>query len=162
MEFPALLNKQQVDFPGVNQHCTIEFPSSIEFPWVIKKNSWAVFRGVLVSGLKVSARCNTLLQSFQGHSLVLYRISRGKVKHVKTPGFFSKKYVLTPPPSPPQLFDFFLEQCMVYFTYHRQQYYHQNVFSQGTHTQLAIFSDETSSSAKVLILLFLLSINFFF
>ena len=110
MEFPALLNKQQVDFPGVNQHCTIEFPSSIEFPWVIKKNSWAVFRGVLVSGLKVSARCNTLLQSFQGHSLVLYRISRGKVKHVKTPGFFSKKYVLTPPPplSPhPQLFDFF-------------------------------------------------------
>ena len=104
MEFPALLNKQQVDFPGVNQHCSIEFPSSIEFPRVIKKNSWGVFRGVLVSGLKVSARCNALLWSFQGHSPVLYGIPRGKVKHVKTPRFFSKKNVLTPPP---QLFDFF-------------------------------------------------------
>ena len=67
--------------------------NNVEFPGVIKKNH-VKFPGILVLGLEISEGCNTILWSFQGSSFVLSGIFRGKVKTLKTPGDFPKKYVL--------------------------------------------------------------------
>ena len=64
-----------------------------EFPAVIKKNH-VKFLGILVLGLKISEGCNTILWSFWGSSFVLSGIFMSKVKTLKVPGDFSKKYVL--------------------------------------------------------------------
>ena len=65
----------------------------MEFPAVIKKNH-VKFPGILVLGLKVSEGCNTILWSFWGSSFVLSGIFMSKVKTLKIPGDFSRKYVL--------------------------------------------------------------------
>ena len=67
--------------------------SNMEFPAVIKKNH-VKFLGILVLGLKISEGCNTILWSFWGPSFVLSGIFMSKVKTLKVPGDFSKKYVL--------------------------------------------------------------------
>ena len=56
MDFPGVLKKQQVEFPGVNF-------KNVEFPALIKKKSCGI-PGLLVLGLKISEGCNTILWSF--------------------------------------------------------------------------------------------------
>ena len=56
MDFPGVLKKQKVEFPGVNF-------KNVEFPALIKKKSCGI-PGLLVLGLKISEGCNTILWSF--------------------------------------------------------------------------------------------------
>ena len=65
------------------------------FLGLIKNN--VEFPGVLVLGLKISEGCNIILWSFWEWSLVLSRISLGKVNNLKIPAGFSKKYVVNLP-----------------------------------------------------------------
>ena len=60
--------------------------------WYFKKK--LKFPGILVLGLKISEGCNTILLSFQGSSFILSGILRGKLKTLKIPEEFSKKYKL--------------------------------------------------------------------
>ena len=56
MDFPGVLKKQQVEFPGVNF-------KNVEFPALIKKKSCGI-PGLLVLGVKISEGRNTILWSF--------------------------------------------------------------------------------------------------
>ena len=58
MDFPGVLKKQQVEFPGVDL-------KNVEFPEVIEKKSCGI-SGLMLLGLKISEGCNTILWSFQG------------------------------------------------------------------------------------------------
>ena len=89
IKFPVVLKKKQVEFQRLVEN-------NVEFSGVIKKKH-VEFPGALVSSIKISKRCITILQSFQGWSFVLSEISSSKVRNLNIPGVFSKKYILNSP-----------------------------------------------------------------
>ena len=70
MDFPGVLKKQQVEFPGVKF-------KNVEFPALIKKKSCGI-PGLLVLGVKISEGRNTICGVSRGEALFCLEFPRLK------------------------------------------------------------------------------------
>ena len=87
MEFLGVMNKQPVEFPGVNQKRI-----------GISRGKQEKVSRSLNFALGTSQECNTInFLEFSGVNLFLSRISGCKVRSLQIQGLFSKKYALNSP-----------------------------------------------------------------